>query len=100
MTDSSPYTLNNADPQEWWRQEISLDPTGTTAIFAMPGPVKITSRRETLRINGRARLLTDGTARQLKDPGGMVASSPMKRCKRICSVMLKKRTSFIRLSMT
>jgi transglutaminase-like putative cysteine protease len=48
---SAPYTLNNAEPQEYWRQEISLDATGTTAIFAMPGAFKITSRRETLRMH-------------------------------------------------
>src|SRR5436190_167396 len=39
-----------ARPADVWRQEIWLEPTGTQAIFAMPGAVRIATSRDILRI--------------------------------------------------
>ena len=47
---SDPRALLDTRAPDVWRQEIWLEPTGTQAIFAMPGVMSIASSRDILHI--------------------------------------------------
>jgi len=38
--------LSRADPADAWKQQVRLRPTGTSVLFAMPGPIAFSSTRD------------------------------------------------------